>query len=187
MRHVRSLVLYFSLMFTSCSCTGSVQKEYIETSHYDIFFNSTITSVQEMIIVDALVKWQKVLGDKLTFDFRRGEYKYYIVPERGQIHFWGAPGASVRTNIGGQTAVWEMDVRQRPLQSRIWIDTAFDHDMLTQIVTHELGHALGLSHSNNPLSVMYPKIYPQIDVQQDITCSDRRDLCNMWDCEPGCE
>lgn len=189
MSHVRPMMLYFSLMFTSCSCTARTQRERFDPppdiTHYDVVFNSTITSAQEAIIMESLAKWQEVLGDKLTFDSRHGEYEYDVIPPPGQIRFWGAPGASVVSNIGGQTAVWYMDEKGRPYQTRIWIDTDYDDYLLSQIVTHELGHALGLKHSDNQFSIMYPRI-EKLDVQHDITCADRRALCSMWDCDPGC-
>ena len=34
----------------------------------------------------------------------------------------------------------------------------FDKDTVEYIMTHELGHSLGLYHSDNPDSIMYPTV-----------------------------
>ena len=34
----------------------------------------------------------------------------------------------------------------------------FDVDTVKTIMTHELGHGIGLKHSTNPISIMYPTL-----------------------------
>lgn len=186
---VRPWLMAGVLMFTSCSCTSRVQRQLFDLppdiTHYEIVFNSSITLEQEELIMRSVDAWSEVLGDSLTFGSHREEYKYETVPPPGEIRFWSAPGAATVSNIGGQTAVWYVDEKNRPYQSRIWIDTEYNDYFLSEIVTHELGHALGLKHSDDRFSIMYPKI-EKLDVEHVITCQDRKNLCTMWNCDPGC-
>ena len=51
-----------------------------------------------------------------------------------------------------------------------------------QLPLHEMGHVLGLGDAKIKDSVMWKFIGPG----QPITCQDRRDVCRLQACDPGC-
>ena len=53
-----------------------------------------------------------------------------------------------------------------------------EYDLET-VYTHMYGHALGLSHSNNPESVMYPFLY-EGQTKRELHEEDVENLCNLY-------
>jgi predicted Zn-dependent protease len=51
---------------------------------------------------------------------------------------------------------------------------------ITEILRHELGHALGLGHSNSPATIMFPR-----NTQLDITDLDKETLHLLYELPPG--
>src|SRR5690625_1889474 len=75
------------------------------------------------------------------------------------------PNADIRTTLvppnvfGNYQAVHERDSYDGRLeQVRLWIDVNFIHD--ASLREHELAHALGIYHSYEAESIMYPQVTP---------------------------
>jgi uncharacterized protein (TIGR03382 family) len=53
------------------------------------------------------------------------------------------------------------------------------HD-LAAVLTHELGHALGLGHSTDPRSTMYPDLYPDDTRARNVGADDRAGIAAIY-------
>lgn len=77
--------------------------------------------------------------------------------------FWGGD-----TNVWGKTRFYnQSENEQNPTSdyifTRIFINDTAVHNMdaskIRKMIIHEMGHAFGLAHNNNPYSIMYPYDY----------------------------
>lgn len=106
------------------------------------------------IITGAFGQWQAASRGRLTLT---------LVPSGGnmQVRFGGASLYAKFGNAGGV-----LGAATPPPSGVIQLDSAenwslatpapFNQVSLLAVVLHEIGHALGLAHSNNPASLMYP-------------------------------
>ncbi|KAJ8436331.1 hypothetical protein Cgig2_005255 [Carnegiea gigantea] len=78
-------------------------------------------------------------GDGEPFDGVLGVLAHAFSPESGKLHLDGAE-------------TWAVDFRKE--RSRVAVD-------LESVVTHEIGHVLGLAHSTVKDSIMYPNLSPR--------------------------
>lgn len=92
-------------------------------------------------VVASMDAWQRVVRIAWSSDAREQISVHWVggIYRQGYIALAGLPCAEMRGII------W--------ISSEAYLD--WDLDMLRVIVTHEMGHILGLSHSRDPESVMY--------------------------------
>uniref|UniRef100_A0A4W3IZ16 ShKT domain-containing protein n=1 Tax=Callorhinchus milii TaxID=7868 RepID=A0A4W3IZ16_CALMI len=105
------------------------------------------------------------------FDGRNGELAHAFLPPVGEIHF-------------DNHDAWILGKARFDRNQGVWLND------LIQVAAHEIGHALGLMHSQNQNSLMHPSITytGQRDVTQDdisgiqqlYACHDKRRFCGSW-------
>ena len=145
---------------------------------YRIQIDPHFSEDQVARIYGAVEVWQEVLQEvivlqPISFPVQSEEEEY------GWIKIYpndipDCPGCQAFTNWSYTDARTESAIiRMRP---------DFTGDYFSTLILHELGHALGLNHSDPEThSIMYhdPK-------HAEITCFDRKNVCAMWGCDSNC-
>ncbi len=102
--------------------------------------------------------WEKHEFD--TSDGKKAVAKFYATTEKSEANVWVTwvvrdlgEGVLGHANLG--KGVVEVAIGGYGCDGSFQL---FDTDTVEYIMTHELGHSIGLKHSSNPNSIMYPSI-----------------------------
>ncbi|MFE1871807.1 matrixin family metalloprotease, partial [Streptomyces sp. NPDC059496] len=126
-----------------------------------------------LAISAALRAWQTASGFLFSFQ---------PVPAGGDIQVsFGDSGLNPKFGKAGGVA-GSGGYPETPQSGQVHFDSKelWTRDLLTSVAIHEIGHALGLSHSNNPKSVMYPYSPPALMVDAE----SRDALKNLYGWSP---
>lgn len=191
---MRKLLFWFFLALISLSClakdpedcrldtdptpVGSVEK-------YTVVIHDTVPANKVAGIVDAAAEWINTTKGHVTYEIVYSHFDIKAQPPIGEVWVYLGPPDPEGKYIG-MAIWWNTDVKGHPGRSRIWIDSTLSDHVNFLVALHELGHALGLPHSNEAKqpSIMISYI---IDVGTKPTCYDHQSVCKLWGCDQSCD
>jgi predicted Zn-dependent protease len=112
-------------------------------------------------VIDAFTKWREASGGWLRYEITDDQRKAKIVCKLVQVMRGSAhEGGGMKL---GETLA-DYDHKNADFRGSSRVEIFWDEDSnpnhLRHVVLHEVGHSLGLGHSNNTLDVMYPVVHP---------------------------
>lgn len=147
------LLYCFFLAFiglTSCAAT------YSHTTFYQVVSISKVSPKQKPYVLKAIQGWNKLL-----------DYNYFVVRNEKPTLFIYTDFIDGENTAGTHHRLEMCQV--------ITIHTELDSSLVTLVAYHELGHAIGLDHSIQRPSIMYPSLVGMGTFQP-----SQDDVTNAW-------
>lgn len=151
---------------------------------YKMMIHSAVPGSKVGPIIDAASEWTTVTDGKFVFEVVYADFDTAAQPDVGEMRVYLAPKSDPKSNVIGTAWWWGADANGRPVRSRIWIADNLPDRVHYLTAMHEIGHALGLGHSESNTSVMYPTI---TDNGDHVPCIDQKSICQIWACTPDCQ
>lgn len=108
-----------------------------------------------------LAKWEKALKGQIKFDSRPKEQANWKFELRSHPDWPGKIAKCIHTGV------WQADLifdPREPWAKTFWQRAFGKGDCLRTYAAHEIGHALGLDHSDDPDSIMFHQpVFASID------------------------
>lgn len=174
---MKNFILVILLMFVSCPCAFSKEKpEGWDSvtrgwSRMPIRVYLDETGEHTEAIQEGFEDWQELSDEKVKFKYVTKAHSGYAeikvrITEKFSDHTAGLTTAQMNVNKIGKSVV-EISTHKANGEP----NTEEEMDI---IIRHEIGHALGLKHSEDPRSTMYPILLPGQSITND-------DLENLWE------
>jgi hypothetical protein len=135
--------------------------------------------------VKGLQRWSAAAGGAVGFDYWQGsdsavfETRSDLNGQNSLFFASQSPGSRVDPNVLGLTEVWYSTQTGEIFETDIVlndVDYRFDSN-LENVITHELGHAFGLSHSGVMLSTM---LFVESPDQKHLGCDDQVGIRDLY-------
>ncbi len=156
---------------------------------YKIVVHKDVPAERVGLILDAAFEWVTASSGAVVFEVTYADFDFTgadrPAPPAGTMWIYTEPKADKSSSTVGVCWSWSKDKNGRPSKSEIWIQDDLSPRVYYLTALHEIGHGLGLDHQENKdiPSIMYPWI---TDVGDHPTCDDKKKLCQIWGCAPGC-
>jgi len=142
-----------------CCCSAEYGRSY------NLYMDSALSSMAQEQIIRAADQWTEKTGVKFHIDYSpcyqaRGDYNICVI---------NSNLAQVREVCKVSNAVECADVTSYTADTYIYVaDDRYspDNPRYLHAILHELGHSLGLQHTNNIDDIMFPIINDKIELSE---------------------
>jgi hypothetical protein len=156
----RYVVLFLvAALFTSCTLALPVSEKY------SVHIDPSTSIDQQALILKALDSWQESVGVEFQIDIGGCELGVY------QVCIKTVSSAEMKEITGENGVFGFTDRRWFDQSSKTYIVETLGVPQFSWAITHELGHTMGLQHTEAE-TVMY--YWWGNDVSETITCADRQ-------------
>lgn len=187
-------VAMFSLLFTIIVLMGLVhiatpflqrnQTSHILPIHKTLYLDRKIDDDEMLHIMEAAMEWKHATNGQVIFDIKRLPRPY--VPLMNAIVVINVspeyPDIMILDNGKGPNTLGYCNSTANTIQFIELVDDRLDEHNSTAVVMHELGHALGLKHTKEEGSLMFPIID---EGSHHITSKDMKQFCQLYHCDPS--
>lgn len=123
-------------------------------------------------LTSVIQSWSGLLGHRIRFEAANSQLDAHVIVRIEPHGSLGPDVAAVHS---------QMSYNGRLEQVTLWIDASYVGDR--DLWEHEWAHAMGVYHSNDPYSVLYPAVvYGQ---RKTLTDSEKRHIQLLYDLPPG--
>jgi hypothetical protein len=185
---VWSLIFAIGLLFLFAQVAMPIlqrpQTVYRLPVHKTLYIARNIPDEEMAYILEAALEWNTVSNGEITFDLRRMPVKNMspgdsivilnVTPDY--------PDIIISDNIN-KSQTLGLHNSQVGLEYIVLVPARLEKEHITEVVLHELGHALGMKHIEG-IDGIGCLMYPNIDEGCDhITNTDLTYLCQLYHCD----
>lgn len=149
---------------------------------YKLVIHANVPGPKVGPILDSAAEWSSTLDGAFVFEVKYAEFDTAALPANGEMRVYLGPRDPNSKHIG-TAQWWGADANGRPNRSVIWLADSLAERTYYLTALHEIGHAIGLGHSDDPASIMQPTI---TDIGDHPRCVDEKKACEIWGCTPDC-
>lgn len=172
---MRNLIALIPIVSLVCGCSAG------EQISYQVYIDDNISASQKQIVVDSILGWEEATSGQVVFykatDWRTQDYLITItpstIPELTTLEHDADDNEHIHGGIYGLTHY--MDNQSSLISVAVEVR---DPIMFRHIVEHELGHALGLEHTERD-TLMYWSVRGGANT---IVCADVAQFCSIHGC-----
>jgi len=191
MKYLFALISF--LVITACSHVGAYPsyptRLHIEKIHRSVYIDSEFNDDDQELIEQAIDEWDYSTNHMVDYEFvGKIDLKDYYSLNENDIFIYKTDHQDlfIKNLDDGRkdgliTIGYCRIYKQKATKLYIVYDKIYTYSDLKAVVIHELGHSIGLLHTNDENSVMY---YNEGKATGYITNVDLVNFCNLYYCDP---